>query len=259
MQRKNIEAASQAVPKVELSSSKLYGWEYMDVVTEEQLLRRRQLEFHGNWQVFTEDVLVLFGRGFRHVIQPAAGVIICKHWNPIPPKQQFLTATVDSLKLLSRRHGGHLDYLSSPRLTNTAYWNFCTSQLFRDCEDCCGSGLLDTKRCSKRAQYLERMPSKRLGHQIPPSEGAVVFGYDSKLPLGRLHKGAIGTPTSCHVYEKRSRFKRYFKQLLMCKYVCAYSLLRNLVLFGRVRPYMSHCDLSTTSLCSTPLKGIDER
>ena len=205
MKWKNIETTCESTPRLDLSSSQLYGWEYMDIVLGEQLMRRRQLSLNGNWQILTEDVLVLFGRGFGDVIKPAAGVIVCKRWNPIPPKENYLTATIGCLQLLSWRFGGCLDSLTSPRLTNTAYWNFCTTHLFTDCQDCCSSSLTKAEKCLKRPQYLRRTPGERLDHQIPPAEGAVVFSYDPDSPSRPLRNSATRTS---------ERIKRYIVQRL---------------------------------------------
>ena len=213
MKWKNMEAACDSTPGVELSSSQLYGWEYMDIVTGEKLLRRRQLKIKVNWQTFTEDVLMLFGRGFGDVIQPAVGVTVCKRWNPIPSKQNYLTATVGSLQLLSRRFGGCLDSLTSPRLTNTAYWNCCTNHLFTDCTGCCDRSLMDAEKCSKRPQYLRITPGERLDHQVPPSEGAVVFGCESDSHSGPLHNSVTSMSDRIRKHPMIEKLMGYIEKL----------------------------------------------
>ena len=214
MKWKTLEATCKSPPKLELSSSHLYGWEYMDVVTEEQIPRRRQVKFSGNWQVFTEEVLVLFGRGFGDVIQPAAGVTICKRWNPIPAKQNYLTATIGSLQLLARRFGGRVDSPTSPRLTNAAYWNFCTRHLFTDCQDCYGPSLKDAEKCLKRPQYLRTTPGERLDYQVPPLEGAVVFGCDPDSHLKPLRNGATRILERMRRYLVADNVRKYIKKKL---------------------------------------------
>lgn len=169
----DLEAMSQAPPQAELAYRKLYGWEYMDVVVGKHS-RRQQVGFEANWGHFLEDCIVLFGKRFGNLIQPAADVPLCYKRDPIPTKKAFLTATISCLETLAYERGGSRDQLTSPRLTNKGYWHYQPKELFADCHDC------DTKRCRKVPQYLHSSVQKENSGLIPPSEGAVVFGKDVK-------------------------------------------------------------------------------
>ena len=187
-------ARNQPGPGVELTSAKLYGWDYMDLVTGRPSCKK-QLDFSGNWMDLTKEVIVLFGGGFGDVIQPAPGVSICAAWNPIPPNKMYLAATIDCIQKLSRVRG-HPFNLASAKLTNKSYWNHRTSNLFTDCTDC--RWLTSTKprrvRCPKMLQTLDSSASKSSDGSPIPSMGAIVFGKQPKtmprwLSKRRFSKG----------------------------------------------------------------------
>lgn len=167
-------ARHQSEPGIELTSSKLYGWDYMDLVTGRASCKK-QLNFDGNWRDLAEEVTVLFGGGFGDVIKPAPGIPICAKWNPIPPKKMHLTATIDSIQKLSRVRG-HPFNLPSSRLTNKSYWNHPTGNLFTDCDKCCSSTSTRPVECPKVLQTLDPSAQESSQELVIPPEGAVVFG-----------------------------------------------------------------------------------
>ena len=171
----NLKERCQSTPEVALSTPKLYGWDYMDMVIGEHSCRK-QLHFDGNWGGLTENVMVLFGQNFGDVIKPAPGISICRNWDPVPSGKMYLTATIGCLQQLSWKRGGHRTHFN-PRLANQTYWNHRTENLFADCATC--SGL--TGSCFKTPQRLDKSADSQLNSQIPPSEGAVVFGSYSKM------------------------------------------------------------------------------
>lgn len=171
-------------PGFELTSSKLYGWDYMDLVTGISS-RKKQLNFNENWMDLTEDVMVLFGGGFGEVIKPASGVSICAEWNPIPSMKMYLTATIDCLQKLSRKRGGHSNHLTSSRLTNKSYWNHHTKDLFTDCNGCYSAISAKTINCPKVPQKLDSSVYKSNQELLAPLEGAIVFGSQPKKRKSR--------------------------------------------------------------------------
>ncbi|KAI9877032.1 MAG: hypothetical protein M1830_005006 [Pleopsidium flavum] len=189
-------ARCQSTPAVELATSKLHGWDYMDLVRGRQS-RRKQLKFNGNWRDLTEDVLVLFGQKLGEVIKPAPGISVCTQWNPIPPKKMYLTATIDCLQQLSWQRGGHRDNLVFSRLTNKSYWNYRADSLFTDCKECDRSTSSHPVKCSKTLQNLDSSAGQPNQSLVPPSEGAVVFGCQSQV-LGE----------SSHAETQRKFFRR---------------------------------------------------
>ena len=167
-------ARHQLEPGIELTSPKLYGWDYMELVTG-RASRKKQLEFNGNWIDLTEVVTVLFGGGFGDVIKPAPAISVCAEWNPIPTKKMHLTVTIDCVQKLSRMRG-HPYNLQFSKLTNRSYWNHPTSSQFTDCTDCCSSTSAPPIRCPKMLQALDSRAQKSTQGLILPPKGAIVFG-----------------------------------------------------------------------------------
>lgn len=192
-------ARHQLAPGLELTSAKLHGWDYMDLITGRPSCKK-QLDFDGNWMDLTREVTVFFGGGFGDVIQPAPGVSICAAWNPIPPNKMHLTATIDCIQKLSSVRG-HAANLTSAKLTNKSYWNHHTSNLFIDCIECGRSTLTKRQRvrCPKVLQALDSSAQK-LNHNSPiPTTGAIVFGKQPKTMPGWFRKK--------HFSKMPSRFK----------------------------------------------------
>jgi hypothetical protein len=173
---KELLYSCDAPPEMAMQSSKIYAWELMDFVRGEQSLRK-QIDFIGNWKPFTKDVLVLVGKAFGDVIRPAPGISVCQQWNPVPPEQMYLTATIDCLQMLSYKRGGHRETLNSARLTNRGYWYYQNDNLFRDCRQCIQGTGATRIRCTKVLQSLDESPKSTVQCLIPPKEGAVVFGH----------------------------------------------------------------------------------
>lgn len=173
-------ARRQLGPGVELTSAKLHGWDYMDLITGRPSCKK-QLDFDGNWIDLTREVTVFFGGGFGDVIQPAPGVSICAAWNPIPPKKMHLTATIDCIQKLSSVRG-HPANLTSAKLTHKSYWNHDTSNLFTDCTECRRLPSAKPQRvtCPKALQTLDSSAQKSNHGSAIPAKGAIVFGKQPK-------------------------------------------------------------------------------
>ena len=202
-----LHAWCQSEPGVNLTPSRLYGWDYMDLITGVSSLKK-QLNFSGNWIDFTKDVLVLFGGRFGQVIKPAPGISICAEWNPIPPNKMYLTATVDCLQQLSRKHGGPAHCLTSSKLTDQHYWNYRSDRLFHDCIDCCSSTSAQPVNCLKMPQTLDSGVHKSNAELSAPPNGAIVFGCrtqkKSRLTFGEMKMMIIHrTITPVHRFQNR--------------------------------------------------------
>jgi hypothetical protein len=210
----DLKARCQSTAEIGLAPSKLYGWEYMDIVKRKHS-RRRQLHFYGNWRELAENAVVLFCQNLGDVIKPAPGISICKQWDPVPSGKAYLTATIDCLRQLSWERGGQRDILAGGRLTNKGYWNHRTIDLFADCERCSRSHLTESVRCSKLPQSLDKSADERSCSVVPPSEGAVVFGSIVK----RLHKTDPANlqarpATSDRVQDHTSRFREIIRRTI---------------------------------------------
>ena len=103
----------------------------------------------------TENVMVLFGRGFGEIIKPAPGASVCAEWDPIPPKKMYLTATIDCLEKLSRTYGGDSCGQTSSRLTKKSYGYYSGNSLFVDCNFCYNSTSTPKRKCAKVPQTLD--------------------------------------------------------------------------------------------------------
>jgi hypothetical protein len=205
----------ESTPEVELAPSKLYGWDYMDIVRGKNS-RRRQLPFDGNWRQFTDDVVVLFGQKLGDIIKPAPGISICRQWDPIPSRKTYLTATIDCLRQLSWERGGHRDSLIASRLTNEGNWNHRTNTLFVDCGACNQSTLKDSVRCLKIPQRLDASDDRRFDSLVPPSEGAIVFGSHSKAlhrPIPASLRPCLAA-SGCEQQEHLGRFRERVRRII---------------------------------------------
>jgi hypothetical protein len=115
-----------------LKRQRLCGWEFMDIVDSLDISRRREINCTEDWGILTEDILVLFGHNFGDVIRPAPGVRVCKAWKSIPTGENYLTASVPCLQLLSKRWAAGT---SCTRPTDDVYWD-PQDDLFEDCQQC---------------------------------------------------------------------------------------------------------------------------
>jgi hypothetical protein len=160
-------------PQAGTGSQKLYGWEYMDIIWN-NAARRKQIRFNENWIRLTDTVTVLFGKNFGDVIRPAPRTRLCSAWDPIPSHRQYLVATIDCLRTLAWKKGGRRDMLDIPQLTDNCWWYPNSTNLFGDCRECLSD---PKKRCEKLLQSLTSAPQDGSQYLLPPTEGAIVFGY----------------------------------------------------------------------------------
>ena len=165
-------------------SYKLYGYEFMDMVTLNgpiRLKEQQKVMNSGGWLCLTDIVPVLFCVGMGDVITPinVSAMNGCR-WDRVPKKSYYLCATIETLRMLSARAGSSLNG-SQIYLMQDRRWH-CPSLLFGDCS--CKSQRW--RRCNRlqkmikvegllaMAQSLIRPP------KISNETGAVIFG--SKLP-----------------------------------------------------------------------------
>ena len=162
-------------PTVKAETSKLYGWDLLDIVKSSSS-KRRQLRMSEGWMTLSEDILVLFCQDVGQIIRPAQDATLCKFWNPIPAGHRYLIATVSCLQHLSKGRGGSPDD-ACLRLTNSAYWTSSSSSLFDDCQT---SGTQTSNNahcnCSKAPQNIIAKRGNSKDAARPPNTGAVVFG-----------------------------------------------------------------------------------
>ena len=168
--------ASAEQPRIDFDLSKLYGWDYMDLVVEKPY-HRLQVPFEGNWGPFTRDVLVLFGKGFGEVIRPSEGVRVCPMWNPVPPNRQYLVAMVDCLRWLAWTRGGTYDAMRTTRVTDKHQWIWDDTRIFEDCPFWSQNDAVKQRECAKTPQSLSSWSTSRPPDvtSTPPQSAVVVF------------------------------------------------------------------------------------
>ena len=163
-------------PTVTFESSKVYGWDLVDIARFSVTCRRKQLRVHESWTVLSNEVLTLFCQGLGEVIRPASPSNICSTWNPIPSKRHYLTATVPCLRQLSHQYG-RSSTGQCLRLTKDGYWHWPSNGLFDDCD--CNANPMSTSnknKCIKVPQQISRTDVDIKNYQHLPTQGAVVFG-----------------------------------------------------------------------------------
>ena len=129
-----------------------------------------------NWTLLCNKIPVLVGQGRGEIIRPAEEVSVCKAWSPIPPKHQYLTATVKCLQQMASRYG-HDGPDPCFKLITNGFWVSSSRSLFADCET---TNLLSAQerrcKCVKQPQHIVGTRSADKHATAPPETGAVVFG-----------------------------------------------------------------------------------
>ncbi len=160
---------------IKFGSSKLYGWEFLDVVRGKKTIFRKQVDISQDWMVLGEESVVLFCQNFGDAIKPAPNVRLCPMAQSVHQGQNQLTATIKCLQRLSEERCGSKDG-ACLRIANQAYWLSPGEGLFKDCTH--GTGNSDTKatKCEKVPQQILKSYVNPKSHATPPIEGAVIFG-----------------------------------------------------------------------------------
>jgi hypothetical protein len=186
-----------------LFTSKLRGWEFMDVVEERSPIRLKETDIQGSnggWIDLARDLnsVVLFGTGFEDLIRPAEGQELCHLWQRVPINKDYLTASVSMLNTLYEE-AGSAD--KKEHLTSTHLQWHRGAALFETCPN--------SKNCQCSCDRLQQIMQKSvftLQRITPPGplkeRGAVIFG---KKPSGRLSKPSIASlktrPTPAYSHE----------------------------------------------------------
>lgn len=154
---------------------RLYGWDLADLIDARDHTPRREVSIRKNsgdkWIKYIANhpnVLVLFCRNIDPPIRPAHPEKMCQDWNPIPSGENYLVASVQSLKHLARYCNGG-DNGRQP--TAECYWlRPRGSRPWAECDFEGKSG------CNRLQRIVDKEPEHRpkiCGY------GALVFGCDS--------------------------------------------------------------------------------
>ncbi|KAJ5257044.1 hypothetical protein N7478_013148 [Penicillium angulare] len=179
----NLSKASLQKPK----KSTIYGYEFMDIVMDSTRseLKKTTLEKEGlAWTSLLNEVNCLFCSNLGDAI---VGRIKCDDFpscNTLPPSLDYMAASVQSLKALSKRHGGHIDG-EATRLSQSCYLQL-TGSPFQS-----HHGHADP--CWENVDFLQEIqtsqPANKTRHQSLDkySSGALVFGKAVRTKAERMH------------------------------------------------------------------------
>ena len=167
--------SSSSVPWRLLSwvqSPRLYGWDMADIIDGRDYTSRKEISVHKNsddkWISSIAnhpDVLLLLCKDLDAPIRPVQPEQICRKWNPMPSGQNYLVASVQSLKDLARHcNGGD----SGRKLTDKCYWSRPSgTKPWAVCDYKSKSG------CNRLQQIVEKDPTRP---SKLPHGGAAIFG-----------------------------------------------------------------------------------
>lgn len=180
------ELERQKPPGIRLERSrKLRGWQFMDMVQCQPLHRPREhrIERSGmTWFPLAEDIMVLFCFKIGDVVQPKNGAQICRRWWPVPPKKDYMVASLCSLNHRTDTCSSGSQALIA--IGDSFYWN---SRLLLNLDhDCSEAG---DEQCNIM-QEITRQPAKdyyahnKLKEEYLSGyfrEGAVILGKKSRF------------------------------------------------------------------------------
>ena len=151
---------------------RLYGWDIADLVEGRESTPRKEVTIRKNpktkWLTAIAnhpDVLVLFCNSIQAPIQPVDPATICRKWNPMPGGENYLVASVRSLKALANYCNG------SPNLRKLADHCYWIQPLGNDPWGPCD---FKSKHGCDRMQQLGDGSSNRTTKIC--EDGAVIFG-----------------------------------------------------------------------------------
>lgn len=157
------------------STSRVCSFEFLDIVTGEPPFRFNMHPIGnsaGLWPYIANSTqLVLCCRGLGSVILPSPlSNKLCAKCQEVPPKKDYLAATIRCMNALQGRYGGRPDVT---QITDKLYWMRKTGTLFRDCPESC------------QQKYLQTLDQKSkpdlLMDDLRECDGAVIFGKITKL------------------------------------------------------------------------------
>ncbi len=155
-----------------VQSPRLYGWDMADMIEGRDHTSRKEISVHKNpkdkWISSIAnhpDVLLLFCKRLNAPIRPVQPEQICREWNPMPSGQNYLVASVQSLKDLARHcNGGD----SGRQLTDKCYWSRPSgTKPWAVCDYESQIG------CKRLQEVVDKDPTRPVKL---PRGGAVVFG-----------------------------------------------------------------------------------
>ncbi|KAL9047344.1 MAG: hypothetical protein Q9214_000056 [Letrouitia sp. 1 TL-2023] len=187
----NMESVIEEIEKQKPSgirfkrSRMLRGWQFMDMVQCQPLHRpvEQRIERSGEgWYPLAEDIMVLFCSGLGDVVQPETGAQICRRWWPVPPKKDYMVASLCSLNHQTNTCSSGSRALSA--IIDGCYWNpKLLLNLDHDCpeaeDDQCNILQEITRQPAQSDYALGQLKKDFLSGYF--REGAVILGRKSRL------------------------------------------------------------------------------
>ena len=183
----------------------LEGWDFKDLATDHFQFQPVAKKFPCTsvpWidLVRSINAIVLFGRGFGEIIEPADPQSVCSHWTVVPKGQNYLCACVKTLQSMMKRHRGHITP-HAVNLTSKYVW-YSPNENYIPCT--CREHIGAKPRNCVQIIWPSNLPFIFSQRQAPmQSDGAVVFGTHSAFRWFRGSKGeaVLGSPPEDEVLE----------------------------------------------------------
>ncbi|KAJ6108024.1 hypothetical protein N7523_009347 [Penicillium sp. IBT 18751x] len=170
----NMSRLSPQKPK----RSTIYGYEFMDIVMDSTRseLKKETLEKDGlAWLSLLDEVNCLFCSGMGEAIIGDRALDISSACNRLPKGNDFLAASMKSVEIMSKRHGGshQMDFC---RLSQKHSWQL-TGSPFKKC-----AHANDAVSCWQCPEFLQEIQNRQCSSQVNDqridncAHGALVFG-----------------------------------------------------------------------------------
>ncbi|KAF2689770.1 hypothetical protein K458DRAFT_384408 [Lentithecium fluviatile CBS 122367] len=184
----------------------LEGYEFMDIVSNKHVLRRRFISLKSNgpaWTAFARQIhaVTLFGQHFGELYKPALNksLGICEPWRAAPKGCEYLVAPMSLLIEIKEQNwkDGEVDQYSS-ELAHGHFW-YPSPGAFALCRTDCSHNFSDRVQHFRRQIEEKDRRGKRfwMWNQRLYDKGAVLFGKDSVLQ-------SVGTSPNTPPKEKLS-------------------------------------------------------
>lgn len=199
----SLQAYDSDDPPVALSmesSATIFGWEYMDIVTNTRRMKSNKVSLQktcGSWPSFAVDDdikgIFLIAEDFGDILQPIGyPASSCASWRTLPRGNDYLGIEVSSLAALFSEHGSASD---ENQLTSSGFAWHSPGLLFEPCEN--AASVAARCVCERVQEFVprrNRLHPRRLiqAKPKPPRHlemrDAVVFGH-SRVKNSRRKKG----------------------------------------------------------------------
>ena len=172
----------------------LLGWDFVNIATDHDFYEPYSvnLSYRGAaWVDLIRSIraVVLFGRGFGEIIQPAKtdSEALCEHWSKLPKHEYYLATYASTLNSIIKRYGK--SDTTHTKLTNDLVWHSPSTAFgFCSCQRPSSQG--------KHSDFTQVIWPVRLQNLLPKTiptslniDGAIIFGQNKRFPWYWPNKG----------------------------------------------------------------------